>query len=105
MGKNNIVDESFFLIRKDLQLDEENFSVEENATLDDLKRELIKIVRYLLDNDFNRLLNALYRIDVSEQKVNNIIEKTPPDEIANTLAEAILKREMKKVEYRIKYSP
>lgn len=92
------------LITKDFQL-EDSFQIEEKDPMGELKNELEKIVKHLMDHNFNQLLNALYRIDVSEEKVNAILETSPPDDVASSLAEAILERELIKAEYRLKYRP
>lgn len=94
--------ESVVLIKKDFLL-EEDFSVSTENPEKEVLKYLTRVVKYLLDNDFNRLLNSLYRIDVSESKVNEIIELSGPDDLPETLAEAILEREKQKAEFRIRY--
>ena len=58
-------------------------------------------IRILLDLDFNRLMNILYRIDVSEEKVKKAFAEDDP---AFSIAGLIIERELKKVETRSKYS-
>ena len=90
------------LIQKDLKL-ESGFDLNGSNADDRLTTELTQVVRYLLDHDFQRLLNALYRIDVSEQKVKEILSQAHPDQLAAELATEILKREQQKLYYRMKY--
>ena len=42
---------------------------------DALRNWLVENIAWLLDHDFERLLCILYRIDVSEEKVRNLIAK------------------------------
>ncbi|MDH5610529.1 MAG: hypothetical protein OEY56_13710 [Cyclobacteriaceae bacterium] len=103
MNEKDQVQSSAQLIQKDLGLEAE-FDLGSVVTVDRLEMELTRVVRYLLDHDFNRLLNALYRIDVGEGTVKQILELALPEEVAPGLARAILTREMQKVALRQKYS-
>lgn len=90
------------LIKKDLALDEELPA--QAASLEDLKKQLIPVINYLLDRDLNRLLTALYRIDVSEAKVKHILAAGDPENMAGKIADMVIERELLKVETRRKYS-
>jgi len=90
------------LIKKDLVLDDE--LPDTVADIEDLKQQLIPIINHLLDKDLNRLLTALYRIDVSEQKVKKIISTGNPEKMADNIAQMVIDREMQKVITRRKYS-
>lgn len=66
-----------------------------------LRELLIRQVNYLLERDFERLLQSLYRIDVSEQKFKaSLVSQNPAAEIA----ELILERELMKVKTRRWYA-
>lgn len=56
-------------------------------------------VKYLLDHDFNRLVNLLYRIDVYESKAKNCFGKSNA-EIAKCLALLIYERQTQKFKNR-----
>ena len=71
---------------------------------EELRQQLTPLIKTLLDRDMPRLLQALYRIDVSEQKVNAILSLAAPQDIAPALAQLIIDREYQKVETRKKYS-
>ncbi len=103
MDENELAIRSFELIKRDFGI-EENFEGQVENPFDRLHSILVRVVRYLLDKDFNGLMIALYRIDVSEEKVKKILELSHPDELASNLATAIIEREKKKVETRLKYS-
>lgn len=89
------------LVVKDFKLD-----VDHNPTpkdYEELRERVSQIVSILLDEDFEKLLLILYRIDVSEVEVKKTLAIGNPGEIASNLADLILEREMKKVETRKKY--
>jgi hypothetical protein len=99
-----LAQQSFELIKKDLGLAEESLMLEEQDGFEALHQKLTTIVQYLLDKDFGRLLNAMYRIDISEHQVKDILNFGKPDQIASELAKSIIEREKQKVITRIKYS-
>lgn len=68
---------------------------------DDLMKRLTRVVAYLLDHDFERLINGLYRIDVDERKVSEVLNSNNP---ATDIAALIFERELQKVETRWKYN-
>jgi hypothetical protein len=64
---------------------------------------LTPVVRRMLDVSFGELLQVLYRIDLSERQVAGILEKSPPDQVAQHLSKAIVDRQFGKVEMRERY--
>lgn len=89
------------MIRTHFQLADQELNQVQN--LEGLERELTHIISYLLDKDFNRLLNAFYKIDISEQKFKEILASVSSDKLANKLAKEVIQREMQKVETRQRY--
>lgn len=86
------------LIVKDLGL-----NVEEDVKIEGLKKLhlwLTQEIIILMDRDFQKLLQILYRIDVNEQKAKKALSATDP---ASSIAELIIQRELQKVESRKKY--
>jgi hypothetical protein len=80
-----------------------NFDLE---TLNDFKlfREtLIQRLDYLVNRDFEKLLWILYRIDVKEQLVKDVLSDKENLNPAETLADLIIQRQLQKVQTRIKY--
>ena len=94
---NNLT-EALVLANKDFNLD---ISSTEVSTGEDFQLILAKLIRHLLDNDFERLINGLYRIDVSEEKVKQALSAS--GDIAEEITTLIIKREMQKVETRRKH--
>ncbi len=71
-------------------------------TEDDLRKELTRAVAYLIDKDFEKLMQILYRIDVSEIKVKQAFGLE--QDVAGEIASLIIERERQKVITRAKYS-
>jgi len=90
------------LIVQDFNLDEEDNLVH-IRDLEELKEKLEKIVAYLLDNDFERLLNAMYRLDINEEKFKLAISGSDIATVSREIVELIISREIQKMKTRIKY--
>lgn len=58
---------------------------------------------YLLDNDFERLLQIMYRIDVPEREFALTLQPKTERTVANELAELVYKRLLLKIKIREKY--
>jgi septum formation inhibitor-activating ATPase MinD len=70
---------------------------------DQLIQLLSKEINRLLDHDLNHLMNILYRIDVSEKKVKDILSTSSPNQIATHLSIEIVARMREKAILRAKY--
>jgi hypothetical protein len=77
--------------------------VPENASQEDYFEQLKLRLKYLLDHDMAGLLQALYRMDVDEEAVREILSVTQPDNMAAELALLVWERARKKLETRKKY--
>ncbi len=97
MNEVTLARESYHLILRDFGLEEDTEIGEAKIAFDWLEDYLTTQVNYLLDNDFNRLLNALYRIDISESKTKELLQLSQSGEMARNIAKAIIERESQKV--------
>lgn len=75
----------------------------ENWSKEELLRALASRVRHYLENDFHKLMNALYRLDISEEKYHAAMALPTLDQSAAALAESILEREIQKMRTRKNY--
>ena len=69
----------------------------------EIRSRLTPLISNLLDSDMQGLLNLLYRIDVSEQKVKSILTTVKQGEMAKKIAELIIERQIQKITTRMKY--
>ncbi|WP_410221168.1 hypothetical protein [Pedobacter sp.] len=81
-----------------------DFEVEDNCSEAQLRAALIKVFEYLVEDNFNKLLQILYRADVDQYKLKELLENTPDKSSAEIIADAYLNRQKAKVEFRKKYS-
>ena len=49
-------------------------------------------INELIKNDFSRLVQILYRIDVSEAKLKNILSENPNEDAGKLIAQVIIER-------------
>ncbi|MBL0309991.1 MAG: hypothetical protein IPP77_10015 [Bacteroidetes bacterium] len=61
---------------------------------------LIRRVEELAEKDMEKLMWILYRIDVSEKRLHDTMQKTPADKFGSTIADLIIERQIKKIETR-----
>ena len=103
MSEELLVNTSLDLIRKDFGL-EESFTLKTVDYREEILKELEHIVQYLLDNDFEKLLNTMYRIDLPEIKVKKVLSTENPENLSRVVSVMILDRELEKARTRIEYS-
>lgn len=92
------------LIQKDLDLPDSQIIESPEFDFDGLKNYLESAISKLLDEDFNRLLNAMYRIDIREDQLADALNTTDQSQVATKIADLIIQRELQKVRSRKKYS-
>ena len=98
------VKEALQIIKKEFDLASNELPVKSNPSIQELHKYLTIAIGSMLDKEFNKLLNLLYRVDIEESLVAEALHAENPSEVASELARLIIDREMKKVESRKKYS-
>ncbi len=61
-----------------------NLSVDEKSAI---KKELSAYLNYLLINDFPALVQILYRVDVSEQRLKTVLKENKEADVGDLLTE------------------
>lgn len=69
-----------------------------------LKEKLAIRIADMLENDWQRLSNIFYRLDVSESKVTRVLKSVPIPEVPYQLAELVIDRQLQKVYWQNKFS-
>lgn len=64
----------------------------------ELERKLEHHINYLINHDFGRLIQLLYTVDVSEQKLKTILLQQPEHDAAQIITELILQRQQEKAQ-------
>lgn len=77
----------------------------EKYSKNDLEDNLAVYINELIDKDFNKLVNLLYRIDISEQKLKIALQNEDKTiSSGKTIAKLIIERQLQKLEFRKKFS-
>ena len=74
--------------------------LQESISMDELKNLLSMHIHHLINNDFNKLVSILYRIDVSEKKLRQLLEVNPAGDAGKIIAELIIDRQLHKIKSR-----
>jgi hypothetical protein len=76
---------------------------ENTAFFEFLREQLSQRVEYFINHDMDSLLQALYRIDVSNALVDEAFSLGEIKKVSNAIAVAIIERQLKKLSYRNEY--
>lgn len=71
----------------------------------EIKEVLVKKLNDWINNDFNKLIHVLYRIDVSESKINQLLRDNRSMYAADILADLIIERQLEKIRTRKDFPP
>ncbi len=66
----------------------------------DLLNDLSYYIDYLITNDFNKLIVILYRLDVSEEQVNELLKQQPNKLASDSISKLIIERQQKKLQMK-----
>ncbi|WP_316737613.1 hypothetical protein [Pedobacter aquatilis] len=81
-----------------------DFDIPEQLSENQLRETLINAFGYLVDNDFPKLIQILYKADVDQYKLKELLENTKGSSSAEVIADAYIARQKAKVETWKKYS-
>ncbi|MER3498693.1 MAG: hypothetical protein C4308_08715 [Chitinophagaceae bacterium] len=72
-------------------------------SFEDLRNSLVNTVSLLITNNFGKLVSVLYRIDVNENRLRNLLKNTEADS-ASVIADLIIERQFQKIEARKQFN-
>lgn len=75
------------------------------ASYNDMKLALSQRINDWILYDFNKLIHVLYRLDVSETKINQLLKDNRSEDASDILADLVIERELQKIEVRKKTPP
>ena len=70
-----------------------------------LKQQLIEFINHLLVHDFHKLILVLYRVDVNENKLKQLLADHPSTDAAELIADLLIKRTEEKARSRASHKP
>lgn len=81
-----------------------DFDLPEHIAEDQLREIMINAFAYLIEDDFQKLVQILYKADVDQDKLKYALENTQNATSAAIIADAYIARQKAKVETWKKYS-
>jgi (2Fe-2S) ferredoxin len=107
-NKNQIVEETFEVLSQDFDFAEKKFINDllyqkDVHVLDEIQRILAEKIKDMISNNFEKLQNILYRIDIDQQKVHEVFLQFGSQEFPALLAKLIIERQLAKVKTRNYY--
>ncbi|MEI9933466.1 MAG: hypothetical protein WDM71_01110 [Ferruginibacter sp.] len=75
----------------------------EKISLDELKKDLSIFINQLIQRDFHSLVALLYRIDISETKLKQLLDQMD-ENAGDIIADLIIERELQKIKSRREFS-
>lgn len=67
------------------------------------RQALATYINELLLNDFNRLVQLLYRIDVDEKKLKQLLQQHPTTDAAELISDLLIERQLQKQKFRASF--
>ena len=96
---NPILSQAKEKIQRELELDPSESTISE----EELLLAIAARVAHLMDRDNGLLFSYLYRLDISEDQLNNVFNTHSDDSIAYLIAVLILKRQKERLMTKKKY--
>ena len=77
-----------------------SIALPDEISLDELQKRLGVYVNELIQTNFQKLIMLLYRIDVSEQKLKQLLQVQPQENAGDIIAALIIERQLQKIKSR-----
>lgn len=87
------------LLNKELSLE-----LPESSSLSELKEQLTQYINQLINTDFEKLIFYLYRIDVHEAKMKQLLQAHEGENAAALIAQLIIDRQLQKIKTRTEFT-
>lgn len=97
---NNDNEQIIPLLNKELAL-----ALPEQLTMHELEEQLTQHINHLINTDFEKLVFYLYRIDVNEVKMKQLLEQQGGENAAQLIARLIIDRQLQKIKSRAEHKP
>ena len=74
--------------------------VRSQLSIEEIREFLALQIRHLIEGDFNRLIQLLYRVDINEKRLKQMLNEQVEEDPAYLIAGFIIERQMQKVQTR-----
>jgi hypothetical protein len=88
------------MLNKELSLD-----LSEKLAMDELTQQLTHHINHLINTDFEKLIFYLYRIDVHEEKMKQLLQQQQGENAAQLIAKLIIDRQLQKLASKQNFHP
>ena len=88
---------------KEVACDLQKFQLQlsgESYTYQQLLQEIATRINYLITNDFSLLISVLYRLDIPEKKLKQLLSESTKTTAGLIIAKMIIERQLQKIESR-----
>ncbi len=75
-------------------------SIPVTVSLEELKEKLAAHINHLINHDFEKLVYYLYRVDVNENKMRQLLDREKGENTAGLIADLIIERQLQKIKSR-----
>jgi hypothetical protein len=82
-----------------------DFDIPDQLSESQLRAAMVDAFAYLIDNDFPKLIQILYKADVDQYKLKELLETVEGVSSAEIIADTYIARQKAKIETWKKYSP
>ena len=86
---------------KDFSLEKDSLPVVDNLQI--IREHLVNKVMELMTRDYNRFINNLYRIDIDENKVLEVLNLRDKTMVPEKLTDLIIERQLQRVKTQLLY--
>jgi hypothetical protein len=97
---NSLIKEALPLLQKNLEVKDIPVHVDREGLI----QYLMPIIAQLLNQNFEKLLQVCYRIDLDEKTLKAILFERDPEHLQRDLTTALVDRHLQKAHFRRKYS-
>jgi len=77
-----------------------NLELPVNLPNDALKKILAEQINYLIQSDFQKLVNILYRVDINEAGLKKVLNENAGTDAGEIIATLIIERQLQKLKSR-----
>jgi hypothetical protein len=67
---------------------------------EELRGQLATTINLLINDNFQKLVSLLYRVDVSESRLKNLLKDHPDQDAGLIIADLIIERQLQKIKSR-----
>lgn len=92
--------DNIFLVQQQLS---EEFNMQPVPHYEEWRSKLAEVINHLIQTDFTQLVNILYRMDVSETRLKQVLAQEPGANAGQLIAALMVERQLEKINTRSRY--